>query len=108
MLRRDRLEAAGIPERYRECTFENFWDTSAPLTVAKRHAREFVDYYPVVPAGLLVLGPSGRGKTHLACAILSALVADKGRAACTSTFRTSSSGSRRPFVRTPTPRRSPS
>jgi DNA replication protein DnaC len=37
-----------------------------------------VDAYPVVEAGLLLVGPSGRGKTHLACAILSELVTAKG------------------------------
>ena len=42
-LRREKLEAAGIPERYRNCTLEKFSDTSATLTVAKGKAREFVD-----------------------------------------------------------------
>ena len=37
-----------------------------------------MDAYPAVDAGLLLLGPSGRGKTHLACAILSELVPTKG------------------------------
>ncbi len=78
VLRGDRLAAAGIPERYRENTFDNFWDNSAHLAAAKRRAKEFVDEYPVVPAGLLFLGPAGRGKTHLACAILSDLVSQKG------------------------------
>ena len=92
MLRGDRLQAAGIPERYRENTFDNFWDNSAHLAAAKRRAREFVDEYPVVPAGLLFLGPAGRGKTHLACAILWPSCRRKGPAGCTSTFRTCSSG----------------
>ncbi|HEV2063382.1 MAG TPA: ATP-binding protein, partial [Thermoanaerobaculia bacterium] len=78
VLRADRLQAAGIPERYRENTFGNFWETSMHLVDAKRRAREFVDEYPVVPAGLLFLGPAGRGKTHLACAVLSELVSRKG------------------------------
>src|SRR4249920_3125519 len=77
-LRRDKLEAAGIPERYRNCTLQEFSDTSAPLTAAKGKAREFVDCYPAVDSGLLLVGPSGRGKTHLACAILSELILTKG------------------------------
>jgi len=78
-LRRDKLAAAGIPERYRECTIENFNDMrSADLTAARRAAREFVDRFPFVDAGLLFVGDSGRGKTHLACAILSELVSTKG------------------------------
>ncbi|HXM79267.1 MAG TPA: ATP-binding protein [Thermoanaerobaculia bacterium] len=78
LLRSERVEAAGIPERYRDCRFENFSDTNLSLKKAKSVAREFVDTWPAVDAGLLLLGPSGRGKTHLACAILSALVAKKG------------------------------
>ena len=78
LLRSERLAAAQIPERYRICNFENFSDTNASLKKAKTLAREFVDTYPAVDAGLLLLGPSGRGKTHLACAVLSELVAKKG------------------------------
>ena|SRR5512143_2359661 len=78
-LAREKLAAAGIPERYRECTIENFNDMrSAELTAAKRTAREFVDRFPFVDSGLLFVGDSGRGKTHLACAILSELVSTKG------------------------------
>src|SRR5215510_4609767 len=78
-LRREKLVAAAIPERYRDCTIDNFNDMkSAELTAAKRAAREFVDRFPFVDAGLLFVGDSGRGKTHLACAILSELVSTKG------------------------------
>ena len=75
---RARLDAAGIPQRYRDCTLENFSDNHVSLTKARSAAREFVDTYPAVEAGLLLVGPSGRGKTHLACAILSELVKTKG------------------------------
>jgi DNA replication protein DnaC len=75
---RARLEAAGIPERYRDCTLDNFSDNTVSLTNARARAREFADAYPAVEAGLLLVGPSGRGKTHLACAILSELVVTKG------------------------------
>jgi len=77
-LRQERLHAAGIPDRYRDCTLEGFHDTKLSLTHAKARAREFVDAYPAVEAGLLFVGPAGRGKTHLACAILSELVLTKG------------------------------
>ncbi len=77
-LRQEKLQAAGIPDRYRDCTLEGFNDTKLPLTHAKTRAREFVDAYPAVEAGLLLVGPAGRGKTHLACAILSELVLTKG------------------------------
>ncbi len=78
MLRRAKLEAAGIPERYRDCTLQNFSDNTPALARGKATAREFVDAYPAVEAGLLLVGPAGRGKTHLACAILSELILTKG------------------------------
>ena len=77
-LARARLEAAGVPQRYRDCTLENFSDNNLSLAKARTAARDFVDAYPAVDAGLLLVGPAGRGKTHLACAILSELVATKG------------------------------
>lgn len=73
-----RLEAAGIPERYRNDNFENFNDRSPALARAKETAREFVESYPHVEYGLLLVGPAGLGKTHLACAVLSELVTTKG------------------------------
>lgn len=76
--KRERLEAAGIPERYRDCTLESFYGTKPSLVRAKEIAREFIDQYPAVESGLLLVGPAGRGKTHLACAILSELVSTKG------------------------------
>ncbi|HEY7369605.1 MAG TPA: ATP-binding protein [Thermoanaerobaculia bacterium] len=77
--RSERLAATEIPDRYRDCNFDNFSDINNPsLMRAKRVAREFTDTYPDVEAGLLLVGPSGRGKTHLACAILSELVSRKG------------------------------
>jgi DNA replication protein DnaC len=81
MIRSDRVLAAAIPERYRICNFENFNELNAFLINAKNRAREFVDAYPSVDAGLLLLGPAGVGKTHLACAVLSELVLRKGASA---------------------------
>ena len=69
--KRERLDAAGIPDRYRDDNFANFADDSPILVRAKQTARDFVDSYPAVDSGLLLVGPAGRGKTHLACAILS-------------------------------------
>lgn len=78
-LRQERLELAAIPERYRECTLENFYELQTPeLKRARTIAREFADRFPFVDAGLLLVGASGVGKTHLACALLSELVSKKG------------------------------
>jgi DNA replication protein DnaC len=86
VLRRERLESAQIPVRYRDDNFANFDEQTPALVSAKRIAREFVDAYPVVDSGLLFVGPAGRGKTHLACAILSELVATKGVSALYADF----------------------
>jgi DNA replication protein DnaC len=78
-IRRKKLEAAGIPERYRNDTIDNFNDLGRPALVrAKQAAQEFADLYPLVEHGLLFVGPSGRGKTHLACALLADLIVRKG------------------------------
>jgi DNA replication protein DnaC len=86
VLRRERLESAQIPVRYRDDNFANFDEQTPALVSAKRIAREFVEAYPVVDSGLLFVGPAGRGKTHLACAILSELVATKGVSALYADF----------------------
>lgn len=89
-----RLERAGrllrvsrIPRRYEQCAFENY-DALNPLqSAAKEIARAYVDAYPIPEAGLLFLGPCGVGKTHLAVAILKALVGEKGAAGLFYDFR---------------------
>jgi len=85
--RRQRLLArAGIPPRYQHCTLEGFrlWhppdaDVDPSLRHAQRAVQKFVDLYPENPKqGLLLMGPVGTGKTHLAVAALQALALDKG------------------------------
>lgn len=78
--RASRFEAASVPERYRDCSFHDFHHLNNPsLKSASRIAEEFADAYPYVDTGLLFLGPSGTGKTHLAIAILNAVTRSKGR-----------------------------
>ena len=50
-LRREKLLAAGIPERYRDCTLRGFSDTTLALTRARAAATEFIEAYPAVEAG---------------------------------------------------------
>lgn len=75
------LKKARIPARYEHCTLSNF-DSDFPganrsLPGALFQANRFVEEYPVETTGLMVLGPIGVGKTHLAVGILRELVVEK-------------------------------
>ncbi|HVB88150.1 MAG TPA: ATP-binding protein [Candidatus Dormibacteraeota bacterium] len=83
------LAKARVPERYRHCDFENFetdneiesaareqqatWNRS--LSQAKLIVQRFAAEFPVGSEhGLLLMGPCGVGKTHLAVAALKEIV----------------------------------
>jgi len=68
---------ARIPERYKECRFENFDGITNSHRNALKISKKFVSNYPVQDIGLLFLGPCGVGKTHLAVAILNELIKKK-------------------------------
>lgn len=79
------LSAAGIPPLYRHCTLEDF-DTRAArpadqdqLIRARATCRRYVDEFlgedgAFSDRGLLFVGQSGVGKTHLASAVLAELI----------------------------------
>jgi DNA replication protein DnaC len=71
------IDAARIPKRYAKCTLENFQIEYKGHQEALRQARTLVADYPYVERGLLLMGPVGVGKTHIAVAILRGLL-DKG------------------------------
>jgi DNA replication protein DnaC len=69
------LAAARIPPRYAKCTFESFKrPPGSPQDNNVLKAQKIVDEYPAVDKGLLLMGPSGVGKTHIAVAMLKELI----------------------------------
>jgi len=76
------LGAARIPKRYEHCELREF-DTRfegshSAQEKALLEARAFVEHYPVESTGLLLIGPVGVGKTHLAVGIMKELILNKG------------------------------
>src|ERR1700682_1799474 len=73
--RRKFLEAARIPRRYANCTIENFKsEINKTQSNSLYYAKALVRDYPYLDRGLLLMGPVGVGKTHLAVAILRGLI----------------------------------
>jgi len=79
------MERARIPKRYEHCDFESYvvdladgktWTAQhdQSLKNAKLTVQGFLGSYPATEKGLLLIGPSGVGKTHLAVAALKELV----------------------------------
>jgi DNA replication protein DnaC len=73
------LEQSRIPKRYQHCDFENFehLGSFASLQPALVAAKGFVAEYPMEKTGLLLIGPIGVGKTHLAVSIVKQLTTTK-------------------------------
>jgi DNA replication protein DnaC len=74
--RRQRFLSANIPKRYQHCTLDSFKEKMPVLKNAKARVQEFVDLWPAADEGrgLLLMGPCGSGKTHLAVAALIEIV----------------------------------
>lgn len=68
------LKDARIPPRFARAELETFEPDTDSQREALRRARVFVDQFPVVDKGLLFYGTNGVGKTHLAVAILKAVI----------------------------------
>ena len=73
------LEAVHLPRRYSECSLANYHPESnnGSQLRAFNYAYRLVHEYPALDRGLLLMGPCGVGKTHLAAGIIRGLV-EKG------------------------------
>ncbi len=72
------LTAAEIPARYVGCEFLNYGTgANDSLAAAKVKIETWAGQYPLDGSGLLLVGPSGVGKTHLSVAALKRLT-EKG------------------------------
>jgi DNA replication protein DnaC len=80
----DRLTSANIPKRYLHCTLANFSAYNPSLERALEQARRVPDRFPSANnlreqgRGLLLEGPPGVGKTHLAVAVLKQVMNTSG------------------------------
>jgi len=68
------IDSARIPKRYGKCTLDGFRTPGFAHQQALQYARSLVADYPYVDRGLLLMGPAGVGKTHLAVAIVRGLL----------------------------------
>jgi DNA replication protein DnaC len=69
------LVASELPARYADCEFLNYEaGANEGITAAKIKIEMWATQYPVDRSGLLLIGPSGVGKTHLSVAALKRLI----------------------------------
>ena len=74
-----RLRDARIPPRYQKCTLDNFLTyPNEELLRAVECARRFANEFPAVQKGLMLIGPPGIGKTHIAVSVLRHVVGSVG------------------------------
>ncbi|HEX6126094.1 MAG TPA: ATP-binding protein [Pyrinomonadaceae bacterium] len=67
------FDKAKLPRRYAGCHFNSYNPADPSQVKALRLATQFTMEYPAIDRGLLLTGPVGVGKTHLAVSILKGL-----------------------------------
>ncbi len=78
------LDRAHIPQRYQVCSLENyrlnFAGSNKSLVLAHLYASNYVKRFPgeTGTTGIMLVGSIGVGKTHLAAAMLKALILERG------------------------------
>ena len=85
-LRSRRVDDLGIPPKYQGCRLTNFrlaGDVGDQLLSARRDCDQYIEEFMELDgslneSGLVFIGPSGRGKTHLAVAVLVELAEQYG------------------------------
>lgn len=85
-VRSRRLDDLGVPLKYQGCRLTNFrlaGDVSDQLLNARRDCDRYIEEFMELDGslnetGLMFIGPSGRGKTHLAVAVLMELAEQYG------------------------------
>jgi DNA replication protein DnaC len=74
----DRLLAeARIPKRYEHCDLDSYEPHDPTQKKAKSDVLRFLEKYPLIDVGLLLIGACGVGKTHLAVAVLKQIIVEK-------------------------------
>ena len=74
-----RLRDARIPPRYQRCSLDTFLTyPNEELLRAVESAKRFAQAFPVVQKGLMLIGPPGIGKTHIAVSVLRQVIAQTG------------------------------
>lgn len=69
----NQLARVKLPRRYSDCHFHNYTPQNPSQDRAFKFASKLTMEYPAVDQGLVLMGPVGVGKTHLAVSVLKGL-----------------------------------